>query len=62
MIDLMKEANLDRKLRPAEKNKLIDEIVCIGREERSRIVAETQAQKKSAQKQWEESIGADEIQ
>jgi len=62
MLDLIKEANKDRKLRPAEKNKLVDAIVEMGREERSRVKAESEQQMKSAQQQWEEAIGADKIQ
>jgi len=62
MLDIIKETNTERKLRPAEKNQLVDAIVQIGREERARLDAESEAQKKSAQQQWEESIGANEIQ
>ena len=62
MLSIIKETNKERKLRPAEKNQLVDAIVEIGREERYRMEAESEAQMKSAQQQWEESIGANEIQ
>jgi hypothetical protein len=62
MLNIINETNKERKLRPAEKNQLVDAIVEIGREERGRMEAESKAQMKSAQQQWEESIGANEIQ
>ena len=62
MLNIINETNKERKLRPAEKNQLVDAIVEIGREERGRMEAESEAQMKSAQQQWEESIGANEIQ
>lgn len=62
MLHLIQNTDPERKLKPAEKNKLVEALVEMASEEHNRQVAAAQVQIKSAQQKWEEAIGATEIQ
>ena len=62
MLEILKKTNRDRKLTPSEKNKLQDVLIEAGRAQHSRTYQDAEVKSKSAQKRYEESIGADKIQ
>lgn len=62
MLDILKKTNRNRKLTPSEKNKLQDVLIEAGKAQRGRTYRDAEVKSKSAQKRYEESIGADKIQ